>query len=119
MSDPKCTQNGTVEIQLPASLAEKARERAERAGVTLAAYLGELVERDTREDAEPDALELAIKRWTSRTPEQILADREEVLKTSRKGHPSPEGKTLTDVVVGTWPGDETDEEIREMLEKLS
>ena len=31
----------------------------------------------------------------------------------------PEGKTLEDVVVGMWPGDETDEEIFAALERLS
>jgi hypothetical protein len=70
-------------------------------------------------DDQTDPLEAAIKRMTSRTPAQIMADCEEVLRTARRGRPLPKGKTFFDVVEGTWPGDETDEVIREMLEKLS
>ncbi|QEL15738.1 hypothetical protein [Limnoglobus roseus] len=71
------------------------------------------------EPAGADPLTLAIQRMNSRTPEQILADRERILAKSRPPRPLPEGKTLEDVVCGTWPGDETDEEILEMLERLS
>ena len=69
--------------------------------------------------ADRDALTLAVIRMTSRTPEQIQADRNEVMKTARRGRALPEGKTLADVVEGTWPGDETDVQIHEMLERLS
>jgi hypothetical protein len=31
----------------------------------------------------------------------------------------PEGKTLSDMVEGQWPGDETNEQVREALERLS
>lgn len=33
--------------------------------------------------------------------------------------PIPEGKTLSDMVEGRWPGDETDEQINEALKRLS
>jgi hypothetical protein len=33
--------------------------------------------------------------------------------------PLPEGKTLSDVVEGQWPGDETNEQVRAALERLS
>ncbi|MBP3957701.1 hypothetical protein J8F10_20820 [Gemmata sp. G18] len=33
--------------------------------------------------------------------------------------PIPEGKTLSDMVEGKWPGDETNEQIRAALERLS
>jgi predicted DNA-binding antitoxin AbrB/MazE fold protein len=71
------------------------------------------------EAAKGTDLERAIQRIQSRTPQQIEADRQRLLASSRPPRPLPPGKTLADVVVGTWPGDETDEEINAELEKLS
>ena len=82
-------------------------------------YLRTLVERDTAVDARPDALAEAIQRLTSRTPAEIDVDRARILALTEEPRPLPEGKTLADVVVGQWPGDETDEEMRELLEELS
>ena len=76
-------------------------------------------ERDSENDGYTDAYEAALKRWTNRTPEQKRIDREELMKRARKGRPLPEGKSFFEVVQGTWPGDETDEQIREALEDLS
>ncbi len=67
----------------------------------------------------PEAPAELVYRWANRTPEQKLADREEAMKWIRPGRPLPPGKTLDDVVCGTWPGDETDEEVNRALEKLS
>lgn len=58
-------------------------------------------------------------RWANRTPEQKLADREVAMKYLKPARPLPPGKTLDDVVCGTWPGDETDEEVNRALEELS
>ena len=69
--------------------------------------------------AVPDALAEAVRALINRTPEQKLADRAEAMTYLRKSRPLPEGKTFDDVVKGTWPGDETDEQIYEALEKLS
>lgn len=74
---------------------------------------------DAPAPGEADALQLAIEKMRSRTPEQILADRERLYLSVRRGRALPEGKTLLDMVEGTWPGDETDEEIRDALERLS
>lgn len=68
---------------------------------------------------EETPLEREIRRLTSRTPEEIMAARERILKASRPARPVPEGKTLTEVVQALWPGDETDEQVREALERLS
>lgn len=73
---------------------------------------------------EPDAraetpLDREIRWLTTRTPEQIEAARERVLKASRPARPLPDGKTLADMVGGQWPGDETDDQVREALERLS
>jgi hypothetical protein len=66
-----------------------------------------------------DQLELAIRRFQNRTEAEMLADRAAILAASPVPRPLPEGKTFNDVIEGTWPGDETDEEITAMLEDLS
>jgi hypothetical protein len=68
---------------------------------------------------ERDYLAEALQRARERTPEQLQADRADVLAGVRKGTPLPPGKTLDDMVRGKWPGDETDEQIRSALEELS
>lgn len=65
------------------------------------------------------ALDEALARLANRTPEQKLADREKLMRTARKARPLPEGKTIHDVLVGQWPGDETDEQILKALDELS
>lgn len=76
----------------------------------------QLVETPAREET---ALEREIRWLTSRTPEEIEAARQRIRAKARLGRPLSAGKTLSDVVQGAWPGDETDEEIREILERLS
>lgn len=75
----------------------------------------ELVEPET----EVDFLAQEIERRKNRTPEEIAAIRAEVMAGVRKGRELPEGKTLSDLVVGKWPGDESDDQIRVALEELS
>ena len=55
----------------------------------------------------------------NRTPQEIQAARDRIDAKSTPARKPPEGKTWADMVVGKWPGDETDEEIREFLERLS
>ena len=105
-----------IAAQVGMSMEEYLKEMARIAGMPVEDYLKSLAEEDAGRPADPEA---EIKRWASRTEEQILADRERVLRTSRKARPLPEGKTLDEVLAGLWPGDETDEEILEWLEKLS
>jgi|SRR5262245_15542848 len=66
-----------------------------------------------------DYLAEAIQRATSRTAAEIQAAREEIFAQSPEPTPIPPGKTLDDMVMGKWPGDESDEEIRAALEELS
>jgi predicted DNA-binding antitoxin AbrB/MazE fold protein len=73
----------------------------------------------TVEMATESALEREIRWATSRTPEDIEEARERIKSLSRPARPLPEGKTLADMVEGKWPGDETDEQIYEALERLS
>lgn len=116
------TQLETTEIRtvpLPVEVEAMLKEKAKQAGLPLASYLEELAERDAISDRMPESLKEAVRRMISRTPEQVLADREAILKTARRARPLPVGKTLADVVSGTWPGDESDDEIRMQLERLS
>ncbi|HEY2784510.1 MAG TPA: hypothetical protein VGJ05_05990 [Fimbriiglobus sp.] len=76
---------------------------------------GELEE----DDDTVDPLELAIRRIKNRSEAEMLVDRAAILASCQPPRPLPEGKTLNDVIEGTWPGDETDEEIYQMLEDLS
>ena len=63
--------------------------------------------------------EESFTKATSRTHKEIRAARDRVLEASPPPHELPEGKTLEDMVLGRWPGKETDEEILTALEKLS
>ncbi|HLK55841.1 MAG TPA: hypothetical protein VKU00_04735 [Chthonomonadaceae bacterium] len=92
----------------------------------LAGNAARLVGRKVRITIEPEenteeapTLEDAITKLNSRTPEEIAAARKRILDASPEPRPLPEGKTLAEVVMGQWPGDETDEEIHEALRKLS
>ena len=74
----------------------------------------------TPEEAETEtALEREIRWLTTRTPEEIERTREEISRTSRPPRPLPPGKTLEDVLREFWPRDETEEQVREALERLS
>lgn len=64
-------------------------------------------------------LDAAIARLNTRTPAEIAAARNRVLAASPKPLPIPEGKTLSDMIMGKWPGTETDEQINTALERLS
>ncbi|MBM3983836.1 MAG: hypothetical protein FJ304_26930 [Planctomycetes bacterium] len=74
------------------------------------------------EDCEPDALAKAIA-WAEslkhRTDAELEEDRRRLFALSPPPRPIPEGRTLADIVEGSWPGDETDEEINKALKRLS
>jgi hypothetical protein len=72
-----------------------------------------------KEEEPAESLEAAIQRMTSRTPAEIASVRERILAATPPPRELPEGKTIFDVVMGQWPGNETDEEIHIALEKLS
>lgn len=68
--------------------------------------------RATPEEDDPGALQRAVARMTSRTPEEVEATRARLFAEMESPTPLPPGKTLEDVISGKWPGDETDEEVR-------
>ncbi len=70
-------------------------------------------------DSTKNHLVAAVQRALSRTPEEIFASRESILKSSPKPREIPAGRTLEELVAGQWPGQETDEVINEALERLS
>ena len=112
---------------------------AERVGAPVAVYAGYLLEQklhenggqngvngsakvvaqDYDEDTNPNALAEAIAELLNQTPEKMEQARARILAASRPPRPLPEGKTLGDVLLGQWPGDETDEQVFEALRKLS
>ena len=65
------------------------------------------------------SLDTAIAKLNSRTEEEIETARKRILAATKKPLPLPTGKPLADVIMGQWPGDETDAEINEALRKLS
>ena len=71
------------------------------------------------EDTGGNTLEHAVAAMQNRTPEQIAATRARILALTPPPRPLPPGKTLEDVIVGKWPGDETDEQIQAALDELS
>ena len=68
---------------------------------------------------EEYTLEAALTKLNNRTPEEIASARQRILNAASVPQSLPEGKTLNDVILGQWPGDESDEEINALLEKLS
>ncbi len=88
----------------------------------------ELAGRTVRVSIEPDddeaarnscSLDAAIARLNGRTQEEVLATRQRLLDATPEPRPVPPGKTLEEVIMGQWPGDETDEQIAEALRRLS
>ena len=119
MPSQTMTHEQPLTIQLRPKTHEKLRDRAAKAGMSLEMLIAGLVEREAEIDDSLEAISKAVARIQSRSHEQMLIDRERILGLTPDPRPLPRGKTLFDVVEGTWPGDETDEQIRESLEKLS
>lgn len=114
-------------IQLSPEKEKALHEEANRRGVSMEVYAKVLVEEHLpangaaagEEESDPEALSRAVLAMTSRTPEQINAAQEKAEALIKPGRPLPPGKTIFDVVAGKWPGDETDDEIARVLERLS
>ncbi|HLK58753.1 MAG TPA: hypothetical protein VKU00_19430 [Chthonomonadaceae bacterium] len=67
-------------------------------------------------EREFQTYEEALAQALDRTPEEIAEARARVLEASPPPRELPEGKTLEEVVMGQWLGDETDEQILDALE---
>ena len=77
------------------------------------------VEFEPRIVEAPNVLEQELAWLASRTEADKEAARRRLDALSPPPAPIPEGKTLSDMVEGKWPGDETDEQINEALKRLS
>ena len=97
----------------PTQLAEQLRALPEQRK-----YRMTLTSEEVKEEAT-ETLGAAITRMTSRTPEEIAAARERLLAAAPPPEELPPGTTIFDVMMGKWPGDETDEQIFDALERLS
>jgi hypothetical protein len=70
-------------------------------------------------DEDPDALDRAVAAMVGRTPQERAAAQARAAAEFRPANEPPPGQTVLDAVFGRWPGDETDEEVRLALERLS
>jgi hypothetical protein len=123
-----------MEVNVSPETENQLAEKAEQIGARVSDYAGFLLEKKLQEEAEaakvnggsyedldedPYALEHAIAKLLSRTPEEIEQTRARIFQEMEPPRPIPEGLTLYDVVCGQWPGDESDEEVFEALKILS
>lgn len=81
-------------------------------------YRMTLVSEEPDEDGAA-SLEEVMTRMANRTPEEIATLRERLLAATPPPKDLPSGKSIFDVVMGKWQGNETDEQIFAALEKLS
>jgi hypothetical protein len=101
--------------------------RAEREGVGVPQLATSLLQQGLRAlhdgdgdpDGDPQALSKAVDQIRSRTQAERDENRKRILAHARQPHDLPEGKTLTEMVVGKWPGTETDQEISQLLKEIS
>jgi hypothetical protein len=124
---PAGSDQMTITIDLPPETEKGFRHLAEEYGQDLSTCARSIIEQQVRshsatwvddeEDTDPDALERAIAAMANRTPEEIAEARRQVIVPSKR-HLAP-GETIFDAVGGKWPGNETDEQVMEALERLS
>jgi len=108
----------TISIQLPDETERQLQVRASASGASLEGFLAGLAECELKTpNKEPDQLAKGIAWLTNRTTSDVESARVRLL--ANPVHSLPPGKSLVDVVEGTWPGDETDTQIRAALEHLS
>jgi hypothetical protein len=68
---------------------------------------------------DSDALSRAIAKMINRSPEEIAKAQARAIAKYKPEHSLQPGQTIFDAVGGKWPGDESDQQIKEALEKLS
>jgi hypothetical protein len=113
-----------VENSLRALAAQKSIDAAALGGSMLEEALREKgllansngLEHET--DKDPHSLSRAIERMRSRTPEEVDAMRERVLKQASQPLPLPSSQTIFDIIP-SLRGNETEEEVQLALARLS
>ena len=96
-----------------------AATRGQEAARLAGQWLEERAQAVNGADEEADALDQALARLANRAPEDIAAAQARAWRVCQPRQELPPGQTLYDVVAGQWPGDETDEEVAEALQRLS
>ena len=84
----------TITLEVPDELAARLRERAEEGAPPIPEFLTML---------------------KNRSPEELEADRAEMLLRSPLPRPLPPGKTFAEAVREAWPSGDTDREIEDAL----
>lgn len=119
-----------MNVKVSNEVEQKLTTLAGEVGRDVADFGGSLLEEAMREKGilsnfngyeieDPNALARAISAMISRTPEEIKAAQRRAIAEFRPENELPPGQTIFDAVCGKWPGDETDEEVFEALERLS
>ncbi|WP_395145528.1 hypothetical protein [Armatimonas sp.] len=113
-------------LELPRETEEALRRLAEKDGLALDTFALNVLSRVARNrqetfdaDYDPGDLTEAVRKIRTRTPAEFERNRAEAFAKSRPALSLPQGKTLTEMLVGKWPGAETDEEIAQILEAIS
>jgi hypothetical protein len=94
----------TITIELPSAVEEILREEAANSGQAVGEYVSGL--------AQELLFVQAIRALSERNRSQSLEDLKPRI-------PPPPGSNGLALLIGQWPGDETDEQIHAALEKLS
>lgn len=97
------------------------KQAVEELGVQTGDYVKVSVEstHDACRTAVPARLAQAKFKMSHRTKEQIAEAQARAMEKHPPMRAVPPGKTLSDIVSGKWPGDETDEQIEDALRELS
>ncbi len=119
-----------MKVNISSETEKALKEMASRSGQDVADYAGDIIEKQIqaqrlfsntngKDEDDPEALSLAIAKMTNRPPEAIAEAQTRAIAACKPRNEIPPGKTLFDMVAGKWPGDETDDQIKEALERLS
>jgi hypothetical protein len=113
-------------LELPQEMESALTARAEREGVELPQLIARLLQQGLAiydgkgdPDGDPLALSRAIAQIRTRSPQEKEDISHRILAQARQPKALPQGKTLSDMVVGKWPGTETEPEIAQLLQELS
>jgi hypothetical protein len=110
----------SITIELSPETLARLQTKAAAEHLSVGDYIAELVTHNADDTNHTEtALSNAVQQMMARTPEEKATQRGAILAASRPARALPTGKTLEDVVVGKWPGSETDAEINQALADLS
>jgi hypothetical protein len=117
----------SITIELSPETLARLQTKATAEHLSVDAYIVELITHDAEDTHDVESAELtteteldkAVHRLIARTPEERASLQSAILAVSRPARALPAGKTLEEIVVGAWPGTETDAKISQALADLS